>query len=397
MLIKQKIVRNVSLTAHPVGCAHYVKEQIDYLDSRSSTIDISRFPKRVLIIGGSTGYGLASRLVASFVGKASTLNVSVEREPSENKAATPGWYNTKAFELEATKRGIFAQSLFKDAFADSTKEEMCDLIESKLGQIDLLVYSIASPMRVDPVTQEVYRSVIKPIGEPYSDLSVDVQSGLIERALIEPADATQIEQSVKVMGGEDWRRWIETLYERNLLSEGAKTVAFSYIGPEITYPIYREGTIGRAKEDLEKSATYLTTLLKKINGEAYVSVNKALVTRASAVIPVVPLYIALLYKVMKERGLHEDCIRQIYRLFSERLYTPEPVLVDQEGRIRIDDWEMKPEVQQEVQRRWALQKEGSLIVEGDLEGFKREFDNIHGFGYPSIDYSKEVDPTTVEQ
>ncbi|MEA5033450.1 MAG: enoyl-ACP reductase FabV [Sphaerochaeta sp.] len=395
MIIKQKIMRNVSLTAHPTGCAAYVQEQLDYLKSQPLPANKDSYPKRVLVIGGSTGYGLASRMVAAVVGGAASINVSFEREPAENKVATPGWYNTVAFEREAKKMGLYAQSIFGDAFSTGIKEQTAALVKQHLGQVDLIVYSLASPMRIDPVTGQQYKSVLKPIGKTYTALSVDVPTGIVETAVIEPAEGTQVEETVKVMGGEDWQLWIEFLFGQGLLAKGFKTVAYSYIGPEITFPVYREGTIGKAKEHLERTAGELTRNMSIIDGEAYVSVNKALVTRASAVIPVVPLYIALLYKVMKEMGLHEECTRQIHRLFTDRLYRGSSVPVDVEGRIRLDDWEMRPDVQAEVDRRWAMQKEGSPMVGGDLDGFKEEYDHIHGFGYASVDYSVDVDPREV--
>ena len=395
MIIKQKVMRNVSLTAHPVGCAAYVSEQFDWLDAQEKDIDSKKYPKRVLVIGGSTGYGLASRMTAAVLGNASTINVSFEREPAEKKVATPGWYNTKAFEKEAHKRGLYAESIFGDAFSNEMKERVSDLIEKEMGQVDLVVYSLASPMRIDPETGGTYKSVLKPIGTTYSALSVDVQTGIIERAEIEPADSGQIEETVKVMGGDDWKLWIGHLEKRGLLAEGAKTVAYSYIGPEITFPVYREGTIGKAKEHLEQTAKELTVQLEGLGGSAFVAVNKALVTRASAVIPVVPLYIALLYQVMKEKDVHEECTQQMFRLFTERLYHGDVVPVDEEGRIRLDDWEMRSDVQVEVQRRWDLQKEGEPLVAGDLEGFRLSYDHIHGFGYDAVDYEVDVDPREV--
>ncbi len=395
VIIKQKIVRNVCLTAHPIGCAVFVNEQIRFLENRLDERQKRLFPKRVLIIGGSTGYGLATRLVSAINGKAATINVSFEREAQENKVATPGWYNTKAFEKEAKSRSLYAKSIFGDAYSDEVKEEVATLIAKDLGQVDLVVYSLASPMRIDPKTKEIYKSVIKPIGKPFEALSVNVESGIIEKGFFEAAEQEQVEQTVKVMGGEDWVLWIDYLKKRNLLAKNVKTVAFSYIGPELTYPIYRSGTIGKAKEHLENSAFEITKSLKELGGEAYVSVNKALVTRASAVIPVVPLYIALLYKVMKEKGVHEECTAQIYRLFNERLYSGNSIVVDTKGRIRIDDWEMAEEIQKEVLLRWLLQKEGEPIVYADLEGFTKEYANIHGFGYDSIDYDKDIDPRTV--
>lgn len=388
-------MRNVSLTAHPIGCVQYVQEQFDWLDSNLLADCEASYPQRVLVIGGSTGYGLASRMAAAVVGKADTINISFEREPAENKVATPGWYNTKAFEREAHRRGLYAESLFGDAFSKEMKESTANLIEKEMGKVDLVVYSLASPMRIDPETGASYRSVLKPIGKTYSALSVDVQSGIIERAVIEPADDVQIEETVKVMGGEDWQLWIDFLAERGLLADGVKSVAYSYIGPEITFPVYREGTIGKAKEHLEHTAKVLTEHLHALGGSAYVAVNKALVTRASAVIPVVPLYIALLYQVMKEMGLHEECTQQMFRLFTDRLYKDPAISVDEEGRIRLDDWEMRADVQAEVDRRWKLQTEGEPLVMGDLEGFREAYDHIHGFGYASVDYEMDVDPREI--
>ncbi len=402
MIITKKVLRNVSLTAHPQGCKRYVQDQIDWVkqhckeakDPAYPPLDVHKAPKRVLILGGSTGYGLSSRIVTAFAAGADTINVSFEREPSENKTATPGWYNTMAFEQAAKKEGLKACSVFGDAFSNQTKAQTAQLIREQLGQVDLVVYSLASPLRNDPVTGQAYRSVLKPIGSPFTALSVDLESDMVKQATIEEATESQIQETVKVMGGEDWSLWIEHLLSENLLASGAKTVAYSYIGPKITYPVYREGTIGKAKEHLEESAQKLTQLMQPISGEAYVSVNKALVTRASAVIPVVPLYMALLYQVMKEKKLHEDCTMQIYRLFANNLFN-ERVLTDEKGRLRVDDWEMREDVQREVERRWALQREAEPLKEGDLLGVNEEYEQIHGFGYADIDYSKDIDPRVV--
>lgn len=352
-------------------------------------------PKRVLVLGGSTGYGLSSRIVAAFAGKADTINVSFEREPSETKTATPGWYNTVAFEAEAKRAGLKAESIYGDAFSDATKEKTGNLIKELLGQVDLVIYSLASPLRTDPKTGITYRSVLKPIGKAFTALSVDMDSDQVKLATIEPAEGTQVEETVKVMGGEDWSLWIDYLLKENLLAPHAMTVAYSYIGPKITYPVYHEGTIGAAKDHLEASAALLTGKLEGIQGKAFVSVNKALVTRASSVIPVVPLYMALLYKVMKEKNLHEHCTQQIYRLFTDRLYANKPIETDEKGRIRVDDWEMRSDIQQEVEKRWALQKEGEVLKMGDLEGVREEYEHIHGFGFPSIDYEKDIDPRII--
>lgn len=403
MIITKKVMRNVSLTAHPLGCRQYVQDQIDWVrDHAKQTdnplykpIEPKTFPKRVLVLGGSTGYGLSSRIVSAFGGDADTLNVSFEREPSETKTATPGWYNTTAFEAKAREAGLKAESVFGDAFSNETKAKTAQKIRETLNQVDLVIYSLASPLRTDPATGVTYRSVLKPIGEAFTALSVDMDCPIVKQATIEPAENGQAEETVKVMGGEDWALWIDFLLAENLLAPNAMTVAYSYIGPKITYPVYREGTIGFAKEHLEKSAHKITKSLEKLNGKAFVSVNKALVTRASAVIPVVPLYMALLYQVMKEKGLHEGCTGQIYRLFTDRLYAHETIPTDDKGRIRLDDWEMKREVQAEVEKRWTLQQEGKPLQKGDLGGVKLEYDQIHGFGFPGIDYSLDVDPRVI--
>ncbi|MFA6695395.1 MAG: enoyl-ACP reductase FabV [Sphaerochaeta sp.] len=403
MIITKKVMRNVSLTAHPEGCKRYVQQQIDWVKNQAQSGEDTRYPnpieellpKRVLVIGGSTGYGLSSRIVAAYTGGADTINVSFEREPAEKKTATPGWYNTMAFEQQAKKDGMKACSVFGDAFSTSVKEETARKIKEELGQVDLVIYSLASPLRNDPVTGVTYRSVLKPIGKPFTALSVDLDDDVVKQATIEPATDEQVQDTVKVMGGEDWSLWVDYLLEQGLLAEGAMTVAYSYIGPRITYPVYREGTIGKAKEHLENSASALTDKLEAIGGKAFVSVNKALVTRASAVIPVVPLYMALLYQVMKEKNIHEHCTQQIYRLFLGQLYTKEEIPTDQKGRLRVDDWEMLEEVQNEVERRWALQKEGQPLLQGDLDGVFEEYEHIHGFGFPDIDYGADIDPRIV--
>ncbi len=403
MVITQKILRNVSLSAHPIGCRRAVEEQVAWVKAHktasaeeayppSAALDL---PKRVLILGGSTGYGLSSRIVAAFAGGADTISVSFEREPSETKTATAGWYNSKVFDDLATKEGLKAFSLFADAFSNQTKQMVADLIEQEFGSVDLIIYSLASPLRIDPESGVTYRSTLKPIGEPFTALSVGLESDIVTSATIESADQDQVEETVKVMGGEDWILWLQYLKERKLLASGCMTVSYSYIGPALTYPVYREGTIGKAKEHLEASAKRLDELLATAGGRAFVSVNKALVTRASAVIPVVPLYMALLYQVMKERGLHEGCTEQIYRLFTTILYSGSQIPTDSEGRLRIDDWEMRADIQAEVERRWNLQVEGTAIVEGDLGGVRAEYDQIHGFGFDGIDYAKDIDPRIV--
>lgn len=403
MIIKKKVLRNVCLTAHPKGCAQGTKDQIEWVRRAAAgeippyqAQDGSRMPGRVLVIGGSTGYGLATRIVSTFAGGAETINVSFEREPAEKKTATPGWYNTVAFEKEAAAAGYKADSVFGDAFSHEIKQQTAELIESSYGKIDLLIYSLASPMRIDPETKETYRSVIRPTDTAFHAKNMDPFSEQMSEATVEPADEQQTRETVKVMGGEDWTLWVEFLLKKDLLAEGCRTVAFSYIGPEVTYPIYREGTIGKAKEHLEKSAFSLSERLSEIGGKAYVSVNKALVTRASSVIPVVPLYITILYRVMKQMDLHEGCIEQMYRMMTERLYSGSETVVDQAGRIRLDDWEMREDVQQQVAAAWDQIDQEHLSQLADLEGFRKEYEQIHGFGFSSIDYLEDCDPRVVE-
>ncbi len=392
MVVQEKILRNVCLTAHPTGCREYVENEIKFVeDTMNNSSDryplLDTKPLNVLILGCSTGYGLSSRIVTGIGQKAKTLGVCYERTPS-NKPATPGWYNTKVFEEEAEKRGIYAKTINGDAFSDGVKKEVCDLIKKDLGKIDLVIYSLASPVRSDPKTGIMYKSVLKPIGKTYSELSVNTKTKILEKAIFEPATEEQVEATRKVMGGEDWKLWMDYLIENDVVSDGFQTVAYSYIGPKITYPIYREGTIGKAKEDLESSVNYINSLISKKGGKAFISVNKALVTRASAVIPVVPLYTAILYKVMEDKGIHEGCIEQMYRLYSSKLPKQE---TDNEGRIRLDDWEMKEDVQKAVEEIWKTLNEGEELVQGDLDLFRSDYSHLHGFGYKNIDYSKDVD------
>jgi len=389
MVIQPKFRNNIFMNAHPVGCAVEVRRQIDYVRSKGT---LAGGPKKVLVVGSSTGYGLASRIVAAFGCGAETFGVAFEKEGSDKRPGTAGWYNTIAFEREAKGAGLACGSLNADAFSNEVKAETARRLKESSGKVDLVVYSLASPVRTDPVSGEMYKSVLKPIGKPYSARSVDMMTGQIKDFSVESASQVEIDQTVKVMGGEDWQLWIKALQEEDLLAPGVMTVAFSYLGPQMTYAIYREGTIGRAKEHLERTAGLLTERLAPLGGRAYVSVNKALVTRSSAVIPVVPLYISLLFKVMKEKGLHEGCIEQMRRLFAERLYSGEPAAIDAEGRIRIDDLELREDVQQEVARRWAQVRTDNFERLGDVEGYRTDFMNIHGFGVDGVDYDADVEP-----
>jgi enoyl-[acyl-carrier protein] reductase / trans-2-enoyl-CoA reductase (NAD+) len=389
MIIKPKFRGFICTTAHPVGCAKQVQNQIDYVQSRPK-ID---GPKKVLVIGSSTGYGLASRIVAAFGCGADTIGVFFEKPSVKNRTATAGWYNTAAFEKEARKAGLVAESINGDAFSKEIKEHTIKKIKNRLGgKVDMVVYSLAAPRRVHPETGETFHSVLKPIGKPFTNKAVDFHSGHVSEMTIEPATEKEIYDTIQVMGGEDWQMWMDALKEADVLAEGVTTIAYSYIGPELTFPIYREGTVGKAKDHLEKTAHELDAKLKDLGGRAFVSVNKALVTQSSAAIPIVPLYISILYKVMKEKGLHEDCIMQMYRLFSERLYQGGEVPVDEKGRIRIDDLEMMPEVQQAVMEQWKLIDSATLEEISDIEGYRRDFFQLFGFETEGVDYDQEVDP-----
>lgn len=376
----------ICLTAHPDGCAQNVKNQIEYVKSKGKI----NGAKKVLVIGASTGFGLASRITSAFGSDAATIGVFFEKEPAPGKTATPGWYNTAAFEDEASKAGLYAKSINGDAFSNEIKEKTINLIKEDLGQIDLVIYSLASPVRTHPVTGVTHRSVLKPIGQTFSNKTVDFHTGIVSQVSIEPANQEDIDNTVVVMGGEDWKMWMEALKNAGVLAEGIMTLAYSYIGPEVTEAVYRKGTIGRAKDHLEATAFEITDELKSIGGKAYVSVNKALVTQASSAIPVIPLYISLLYKTMKEKGLHEGCIEQMQRLFAERLYSNNEIPVDEKGRIRIDDWEMRDDVQDVVKELWKIAETDNLPTIGDLAGYKNDFLNLFGFGFENVDYQKDT-------
>ena len=388
MLIEPKIIGGICLTAHPLGLRKALEEQIEYVKEAGEFT----MPKRVLVLGGSTGYGLATRVSTAFGGGAGTLNISLERKPTEKKPASPGWYNNMYFDEVAKKEGLIAESLNADAFAHETRLTVIDKIRELFGQVDLVVYSLASPVRKDPDSGETYKSVLKPLGKTYVAKSVNFVKGMISEASIEAATAEEETSTIKVMGGEDWTLWINALLEADVLAEGVKSVAYSYIGPEITYAIYRSGTIGAAKANLEKTAAVLDSMLKSIGGEAFISVNKALVTRASSVIPVVPLYISLLYKIMKEKGIHENCIEQMYRMLRTKLYGLNGTLRDEKGLVRMDDWEMRKDVQGLIGARWNNVNSENLESLTDIKGFREDFMHLHGFGWSSVDYSADVNP-----
>ncbi len=387
MIISPKIRGFICTTAHPEGCAGHVQEQIDYVKAKAP---LEKAPKRVLVIGSSTGYGLASRIVPAFGAGASTIGVFFEREGTDKKPASAGWYNSAAFEDAAKKEGIYARSFNGDAFSAEIKSQVIEAIKSDLGQIDMIVYSLASPRRTDPVTGEVYKSVLKPTGTTFTNKNLNTDKKEIETVTIEPATPEEIAHTVKVMGGEDWELWIDAMAKAGVLADGFRTVAYSYIGPELTWAIYTDGTIGRAKLHLEETAKGLNARFGA--GTALVSVNKALVTQASSAIPVVPLYISILYKVMKAKGLHEGCIEQIHRLFAEHYGSPDGPKLDDKGRVRIDDWEMREDVQSEVAKVWDVVTTASIDDVSDFAGYQKEFYRLFGFGLPGVDYSAETDP-----
>ncbi|MBM6498448.1 enoyl-ACP reductase FabV [Flavobacterium macrobrachii] len=386
MIIEPRMRGFICLTAHPDGCAQNVKNQIEYVKSKGKI----NGAKRVLVIGASTGFGLASRITSAFGCDAATIGVFFEKEPSAGKTATPGWYNSAAFEDEATKAGLYTKSINGDAFSNEVKQQTIDLIKKDLGQIDLVIYSLASPVRMHPTTGVLHRSTLKPIGNTFTNKTVDFHTGVVSDVTIEPATQEDIDNTVVVMGGEDWSMWMNAMKEAGVLADGAMTVAYSYIGPEVTEAVYRKGTIGRAKDHLEATAFDITNDLKAINGKAFVSVNKALVTQASSAIPVVPLYMSLLFKIMKKDGSHEGCIEQMQRLYSDRLYNGCEIPTDEKGRIRIDDWEMRQVYQDEIAELWKSISTETLTENGDLTGYKSDFLNLFGFGFDSVDYSAEA-------
>ncbi len=390
MIIKPKVRGFVCVTAHPDGCAAHVQEWIAHVKSQGP---IKNGPKKVLVIGSSTGYGLASRIAATFGSGAATIGVFFERPSEEGRPATPGWYNTIAFTQAARAAGVYAKNINGDAFSDDIKKQTLDAIRADLGQIDLVVYSLASPRRTHPKTGAVHKSTLKPVGQSYSNKTVDTDKGIVSTVTIEPANEQEIADTTAVMGGEDWEMWMNALSEANLLAPGAQSVAYSYIGPEVTWAIYKNGTIGLAKNDLERAAKNIDSLLKlKGGGRAFISVNKALVTQASSAIPVVPLYIAILYKVMKAAGTHEGCIEQIYRLFATQMYNGHTPTFDDAGRVRIDDWEMRPAIQDAVRKIWPGITTENLAAETDIAGYRSEFLKLFGFGVAGINYETETEP-----
>ena len=398
MVIKPMIRSNICINAHPAGCAADTERQIAYAKAKKaergtkSASEGGKAPKTVLVLGCSTGYGLASRIAAAFEFGADTIGVSFEKEASEKKAGTPGFYNNLAFDRAAEKNGMKSVTLNMDAFSDECRAAVIEKAKAWNQKIDLIVYSLASPVRTDPDTKVLYRSVIKAIGQEYKGASLDMMSGKLTDDMVAPiAEGADITNTIKVMGGEDWERWIDQLKAADVLSEGCKSVAYSYIGPKLSHPIYRDGTIGMAKKDLEAHARSISKKLAENGGAAWVSVNKGLITRSSAVIPIIALYLGCLFKVMKEKGNHEGCIEQMERLFAERLYTADGVVpTDAEGRIRIDDWELQDDVQAKVDELMAKVNADNVAEVIDLDGIRKDFLNINGFAVDGVDYEKDV-------
>jgi enoyl-[acyl-carrier protein] reductase/trans-2-enoyl-CoA reductase (NAD+) len=384
MIIKPRIRGFVCITSHPEGCAAKVAQEIAVAKAAKTP---TGGPKRVLVIGSSTGYGLSTRIAAAFGHNADTLGVFFERPSMKGKPASAGWYNSVAFEEAAHAEGLYAKSINGDAFSNEIKAQAIEAIKADLGQVDLVVYSLASPRRTDPVDGETYKSCLKPTAETYTNRTLDTDKGQVSEVTIEPANQEEIDHTIKVMGGEDWELWMDALAEGGCLADGAKTVAYSYIGPEITWPVYTNGTIGAAKKDVERAASEIT---EKYGCEAYVSVNKAVVTQASSAIPVVPLYISILFKIMKAAGNHEDCIEQMVRLLNERLYG-ENAQLDSLGRIRVDDWEMLPEIQEKVAEIWPQINTDNLRQLSDFDGYQEGFLNLFGFGLPGVDYEADTE------
>ena len=390
MVIKPKVRGFVCVTAHPTGCAAHIQEQIDYVQRKGP---IKNGPKSVLVIGASTGYGLASRITAAFGSGAKTLGIFFERPSEEGRTATPGWYNSIAVTNAARAAGLYAGNLNGDAFSDDIKRQALEMIARDMGPIDLVVYSLASPRRTHPKTGVVHKSVLKPVGKSFSNKTVDTDKGLVSDITLEPANEAEIADTTAVMGGEDWEMWMNALADAKLLAPGATSVAYSYIGPAVTWDIYKNGTIGLAKNDLERASKRIDALLKTHGyGRAFISVNKALVTQASSAIPVVPLYISILYKIMKAQGTHEGCIEQIQRLFATQMYNGSALKFDDAGRVRIDDWEMKPDIQEAVTRIWPTVTTENLAAQTDIAGYRSEFMRLFGFGLPGINYDAEVEP-----
>lgn len=394
MIIKPKIRGFICTTTHPVGCEKNIQTQIEYTKQQGK---IENGPKRVLVIGSSAGYGMSSRIAAAYGSDAATIGVFFEKPATDKKPGSAGWYNSAAFEKQAKADGLYAKSINGDAFSHEVKAKVVELIKQDLGQIDAIIYSVAAPVRKLPDSGEVIRSSLKPIGETYVSTAIDTNKDVIIEATVEPATEEEIANTVTVMGGQDWELWLSALGEAGVLAEGVKTVAYSYIGTELTWPIYWDGALGKAKIDLDRASTAIQAQLAPLNGEAYVSVQKSVVTQASSAIPVMPLYISMVFKIMKEKGLHEGCMEQIYRLFATQLYkqdgsAPE---TDEARRLRLDDWELRDDIQQACKDLWPKITTENLFDLTDYKEYKEEFLQLFGFGIDGVDYDADVD-TLVE-
>lgn len=386
MVVQPKVRGFICTTAHPVGCETAVKKQIDYVKSQPKT-EGGFSPKKVLVIGSSMGYGLASRITAAYSCGAATLGVMFDKPANEKRPGTSGWYNTRAFEKFAAADGLYAKTVNGDAYSEECKREVIDIIKADMGKVDMVVYSLAAPRRT--VGDTVYSSVLKTTGEAYTNKTINLKTNTVSDITIEPATEEEIEATIKVMGGEDWEAWIDALKAADAIEDNAVTVAYSYIGPKLTHPMYFEGSIGRAKAHLYETSKKLTEKYAASGIKAYISVNKALVTQSSAAIPIVPLYISILYKVMKEKGVHEGCIEQMYRMFAKLAQNPVPV--DENGMIRMDDLEMQPEIQDEVTKLWNALNNDNLKESSDIDGYWEDFYNLFGFGIEGVDYDADVE------
>ncbi|CAA0100173.1 Enoyl-[acyl-carrier-protein] reductase [NADH] [BD1-7 clade bacterium] len=387
MIIKPKVRGFMCTTAHPVGCEAHVKEQIDYVEAQGT---IENGPKKVLVLGSSTGYGLASRISAAFGSDAATIGVFFEKEGSERKPGTAGWYNSAAFHKYAEQKGVYAKSINGDAFTHEMKQKVIDLIKQDLGQVDLVVYSLAAPRRQHPDTGELHKSTLKPISGDVTATTLDTDKKQVKSVSLEKANQQEIDDTVAVMGGEDWQMWVDALDEAGVLADGCQTTAYTYIGDQITHSIYWDGTIGAAKKDLDKRVKEIREKLASKGGRAYVSVLKAVVTQASSAIPIMPLYLALLFRVMKEQGIHEGCIEQVYGLFKDSLYVDTPEM-DDETRLRADGKELRPEVQRAVEELWPQVTSDNIDELTDFSGYQEEFLKLFGFGVDGVDYAADVD------
>ncbi len=390
MIIAPKIRGFICTTTHPVGCEANVQEQIDYTRALGP---VTNGPKKVLVIGASSGYGLASRITAAFGSDAATVGVFFEKAATAGKPGTAGWYNSAAFEKLAHKAGLYARSINGDAFSHEAKEKAIELIREDLGQVDMVIYSLASPVRKLPDTGEVVRSVLKPMGAPYRATAVDTNKDSLFEAIVEPATTEEVAATVTVMGGEDWELWMKALSQAGVLARGCKTVAYSYIGTELTWPIYWDGALGVAKKDLDRAAHAIDGQMQAIDGSANIAVLKSVVTQASSAIPVMPLYIAMVYKKMREEGLHEGCIEQINRMFRQRLYHAggAEAEVDDNNRLRLDDWELRDDIQAHCMALWPQLTDENLTQLTDYRLYKEEFLKLFGFGVDGVDYDADVE------